>query len=95
MQSREIRHGEHGNVIEADESPVLVGPSVSEVLLPHVSDTLPNCVKLGHEIKILVPGPSPVLVLTNERRRVCTIGGYSRGTVELVSADPVVWQLKA
>ena len=92
MRSREIRSGAHGNVIEADESPCLVGPSVSEVLLPHVSETLPNCVTPGHKVTIVVPGPSSVLVLSNSRVRVGTIGGYSQRVVELVSADPVVWQ---
>jgi hypothetical protein len=46
----------------------------------------------GHKVTIVVPGPSSVLVLSNSRVRVGTIGGYSQRVVELVSADPVVWQ---
>ena len=94
MKSREIRHGEHGNVIEADESPVLVGPSISEVILPHASDSLPNCVQLGHKVSILARGGSPVAVLSNTRTRVGTIPAYSSAEAELVSAEPVVWLLR-
>jgi hypothetical protein len=94
MVAVEIRASHKGpHIIDPDHSPVLVGPSVSEVLLPHVAETGPHAARLGHKVSIHVSGATPVLILSNLRVRVGTIGGYSQRTAELVSADPVVWQL--
>jgi len=96
MKSREITVADREpRIIEADESPVLVGASVARVYLPHADPTLPNCVKdVGHVIEIKAPKFAPVEVLSNTGTRVGTVPAYCTGVATLVDIDPVVWTLR-
>lgn len=93
MASRELSL--KNRIIEPQDSNVLVPRMIPEAVLPHAGDGVKaGTVKVGHEVNVIVPHESPVLVLDNEHRRVGTIPAFSSARFTLVAFDPARWIMR-